>query len=176
MIHIYTKTEEELREEQSLYDFGARVAKGIPRKACPTYLMKRTGERVDTWDLTEEEILGIIEADVADWKDPNGTYKTNGIQELASFKLFKTLKDSWTPSYEAILRIYEMEQKYGHIMMDILGSIDKRDTGTTISAIVYFQKETAGDFTPATREEIMAVVQQLAVNEKKKKHKASLHQ
>ena len=175
MIHIYTKTEEELNEEQSLYDFGARVAKGIPRKACPTYLIRTNGERVDTWDLTEDEILGIIEADVADFKDPKGTYKANGINELASFKLFRTLKDRWTPSYEAILRIYEMEKKYGHIMMDILGSIDKRDTGTTVSAIVYFQKETAGDYTPATREEIMAVVQQLAINEKKKSQMVGLH-
>ena len=174
MIHIFTKTDKELQEEQSLYNFGAAVAKGIAKKACPTYLKKVDGTRVDTCDLSEEDILGIIEADVDDFQNPQGTYKTQGIDEPNVFKILRLVKDTWTPSYEAVLRIMQMEQKYGHIMMDILGSADKRNTRTQASTIAYFQKETAGDYTPVTREEMMAVVQQMADNEKRKKQNASL--
>ena len=174
MIHIYTKTDKELQEEQSLYNFGAAVCKGVAKTACLTYLKKVDGTRVDTCDLTEEEILGIIEADVADFKNPQGTYKTQGIDEPNVFKILRLVKYTWTPSYEAVLRIMQMEQKYGHIMMDILGSVDKRDIRTQASTIAYFQKETAGDYTPVTREELMAVIQQMAANEKRKKQKAGL--
>ncbi len=175
MINIHTKTAQELERENADYRFGAALVKGIPFKACPTYLMKKDGTRVDTKDLTEEQIIGLIESDVRDFNSPQGSYKTTGRSGLDTFKLIEAVRDTWTPSYEALLQIAGMEQQYGHIIADILGSVDKNDVRGKARTIASFQKQSSGDFSQVTIDEIMAIMQQMAYNEKMKKQKSGMH-
>lgn len=174
MINIHTKTAQELDKENADYRFGAALVKGIPFEACPTYLMKRDGTRVDTKDLTEEQIIGLIESDVRDFNSPEGSYKKTGRTGLDTFKLIDAVKDTWTPSYEALLQIAGMEQQYGHIIADIMGSIDKNDVRGKARTIASFQKQSNGDFSQVTTDEIMGIIQQMAYNEQMKKQQSGM--
>lgn len=175
MINIYTKTSEEIEKENADYSFYARLVKGIPLKACPTYLMKKDGIRVETKDLTEEQIVSLIEADVRDYASPDSSYKKSGRSDLDSFKLIDAVKDTWTPSYDALLRIAGMEQQYGHVIVDIIGSVDKNDVRGKARTIASFQKQSSGDFSQVTNDEMIAVIQQMAYNEQMKKQQSGMN-
>lgn len=168
MITIYQKTQKEIEEEKGLYTWAAREVKGIPKAVCPTYLMKKDGTKVDTSNLTEDQIMAIIAQDVQDFSSPTGSYKTTGNSHLSSFDLIKVTENSWTPSTDAILQTYAMEQTYGHIMADLRGSMDKRDIVGKARTIAKFQKESNGDFEQPTKEEVVAIIQQMSYNEKMK--------
>ncbi len=169
MIKIFYKTKEELEEENGLYHWAAIEVKGIPKVACPTYLIKNDGTKVDTTDLTEEEIMAIIEQDVKDFSSPIGSYKTTGNNHLDSFDLIDATKNSWTPSVDAILQTYHMEKTYGHIMADIRGAMDKNNIVDKAQTIAKFLKEANGYFEPTTKEETIITLQQMSYNEKMKK-------
>ena len=169
MINIYKKNSNELAEEQSLYDFGAHIAKGIANKACETYLIKKDGTKVDTRDLTEEEILNLIELDLRDFLSPQGSYKTSNRPGLDTFKLLDTLENVWNPSYDAMLRLYGMQNQYGSIVTDLIGTIDKKGIRNLAQTIATFQKESNGDFSDVSLEEVITVIEQLSYNEQMRK-------
>ena len=158
MINIHTKIAQELERENADYRFGDALVKEITFKVFPTYLMKKDGTRVDTKDLTEEQILGLIESDVRDFSSSQGSYKTTWMSGLDTFKLIEAVRDTWTPSYEALLQIVGMEQQYGHIIADIMGSVDKNNVGGKARTIASFQKQSNGDFSQVTTDEIMAIM------------------
>ena len=168
MITIFQKTQKEIEEERGLYIWAAREGKGIPKAVCPTYLMKKDGTKVDTSDLTEEQIMAIIAKDVQEFSSPTGPYKTTGNNHLSSFDLIKATENSWIPSVDAILQTYAMEQTYGHIMADLRGAIDKCDIVGKARTIAKFQKESNGDVEQPTTDEIVSVIQQMSYNEKMK--------
>ena len=169
MIKIFYKTKEELETENGLYRWAATEVKGIPKVACPTYLVKKDGTKVDTSDLTEEEIMALITQDVKDFESSNGSYKTNAKNHLDSFDLIKVTEKSWTPSVDAILQTYYMENTYGHIMADIRGTMDQNNIVDKAQTIAKFLKESNGNFEPTTKEETIVTLQQMSYNEKIKK-------
>ena len=169
MINIYTKSSEEIEKEKIDDMFFSKAVRGIPTGVCPTYLMKRDGTRVDTRDLTEEQIIGLIESDIMDFSSPEGSYKKTGKSLPDTFKLIDIVKDTWTPSYDAILKIAGMEQQYGHIIADIMGAVDKKGVRYEARTIASFQKQSSGDFSQVTNDEVMSIIQQMAYNEKMRK-------
>lgn len=164
MINIYTKSKEEVEKQQADYNFGAQIAKGIPFKACSTYLMKKDGTKVDTKDLSENDIMTLIALDL---RDPNSKGKD-------VFKLLKVVGEQWTPSLDAILQLYQMETVYGHIMRDIMGSIGI-NAFSDARTIAKFQKESAGDFSPIETADEIAVIQQMKQNQEAKKRTQGMH-
>lgn len=165
MINIYTKTAKEIEKENNEYRYGAALVKGTPRKACPTYLMRSNGERVDTRDLTEGQIMRLIENDVKDYQSPNGSYKKGNKKDLDTFQLLKVIEKTWRPSYDALYQLCKMDYKYGHIMMDILGVADTRNFRHDAHAIAKFQKECNNDFSDVTIPEMLGIMQQMSYNE-----------
>lgn len=166
MVTIFQKTQKEIEEERRLYSWAAHEVKGIPKAVCPTYLRKKDGTKVDTSDLTEEQIMAIIDRDVQEYISPTGPYRTTGNSHLVSFDLLKATENSWIPSIDAILQTYAMEQVYGHIMADLRGGMDKRGIVDKARIIAKFQKESSGDFNPPSKDEIVAIIQQMSYNEK----------
>ena len=154
MIYIYTKTKKEIEKEQVLNNCGAQIAKGVPNQVCPTYVIAKNGFRVDTCDLSSDDIIALITDDL---KDP----ETRGAH---AFKLLKVLRGSWKPTYDDVIKLYQLLSKYGHIIRDIMGTLDLnivRDAYT----IARFQKQTSGDFTGVTAEDELAVIRQMKQNE-----------
>ena len=168
MIKIYQKTQKEIEKETSLDAWLAREVKGKPKRVCPTYLVMKDGTKIDTADLTEEQIMAIIDEDVQDFLSPTGSYRTHN--HLYSFDLIKATERSWIPSADAILQTYAMEQTYGHIMADLRGVINIQSNNVVGKAetIARFQKESNGDFEPPTTNEIVSIIQQMSYNEKAK--------
>ena len=169
MINIRQKTANELRDEESLYKFGAAVAHGIPKTVCPTYLVKRDGTRIDTWDLTEEQILGLIEIDLVDYTSPRGNYRKDDRTDLDAFKLADVLKGKYVPSVAATLKLSQLELQYGHIVRDLIGTIGAMPTLDKARTVATFLKESNGEFEPATPEEIISILDQMVANEELKK-------
>lgn len=168
MITIYQKTRKEIDEERGLYAWAAHEIKGESKTVCPTYLMKKNGTKIDTSDLTEDQIMAIIAQDVQDFFSPTGSYKTTGNNHLSSFDLIDVTKNSWNPSINAILQTYTMEQTYGHTMADLRGYMDKQNIVGKANTIAKFQKESNGDFGLPTEKEVIAIIQQMDYNEKMK--------
>lgn len=169
MINIIKKTEQEINEEQNLYKMGANIADGIVKKVCPTYLIKNDGTKVNTYDLNEEQILGLIQNDLIDYTSTQGTYKTTGRTDLDAIKLAENLKGHYTPSINATLRLTQLEQKFGHIVKDVMGSFGALEHFNKARIIAKFQKDCANDFTQVQQEEIVEVLEQMAINEEKKR-------
>lgn len=166
MIKIMQKTQAEIEKEEADYRLGAALAKGVPMKVCKTYLTKRDGTKVETRDLTENQILVLIYNDLLDFLYPQGSYKTTGRTDLDSFKLITILKEhGYTPSVNAVLQLTQMEQQFGHIVMDIIGSFGTAHFSEA-RIIAKFQKESAGDYSQVQNSEIIAVLKQMEINEK----------
>lgn len=168
MVTIYRKTEQEKLEEKGLNTWAAREVKGVPKAVCPTYLIRKDGTRVDTSDLTEEQIMSIINNDVKEFVSANKSNLPASSSHLSSFDLIEATKDSWTPSIYAILQTYSMQQVYGSIMADIRGCMDRQNVVDKARLIAQFQKESVGDFGIPTEEEVIEVLQQMGYNEKMK--------
>lgn len=173
MINVRTKTTKEIEEQESLYRFGAAVAKGIPMTVCKTYLMKKDGTKVDTRDLSEQEILGLIANDLKDYSNPNGTYKTNPRTGVDSFKLADAIRDTYTPSIDATIQLYQMKEVYGHIVADLMGSLGSYKISDKAETIARFNKESNGDFSPVETQELISVLQQMSYNEQMRKQQSS---
>lgn len=170
MIKIMQKTQAEIEQEEEKYRMYASLVKGLPIKVCKTYLTKRDGTKVETRDLTEKQILILIYNDLLDFSYPQGSYKTTGRTDLDSFKLITILKEhGYTPSVNAVLQLTQMEQQFGHIVMDIMGSFGTAHFSEA-RIIAKFQKESAGDYSQVQNSEIIAVLKQMEINEKNKKN------
>ena len=154
MINIRQKTQAEMNEEEGLYRFAAAVVHGLPKSVCPTYLIGRDGRKVNTNDLTEDQILELIQIDLIDYVSPQGSYKRTGKTDLDSFKLANVLKGHYIPSLNAALQMLIWEQQYGHIVTDLMGSI--------------------GTLAYRDRAKIIAVIEQMIINEQAKKNASSM--
>ena len=168
MINIYVKSKEEIAKQDRNYAMGATLAgsRAVKLTVCPTYLLKKDGTRVDTRDLTEQEILLLIANDLQDFTNPQGRYTKSqkAIGALDAFKLSKALGENYRPSYNVLIQLLQMEAVYGHIVMDLIGSLNGGDTISKAKAIASFNKETANDFGEVDNYDLIAVIQQMQIN------------
>lgn len=150
MIMIYNKTAKDIAEEQALYDFGAQVVKGTPKRVCPTFVIIKGGARVDTCDLTARDIVSLISDDL---KDP----KSNGAD---ASKLLRLLQTTWKPTYDDVLQLYQLENVSRSTIRDIMGTLRIKIVEDAYT-IARFQKDSMGDFRPVTNEDEIAIIEQM---------------
>ena len=162
MIKIYNKTKDEIREEEGLYKFAAALVDGIPFKVCSTYVIVK-GERVDTKDIAEPEIVSLILNDLEDWHSNDGSYSIKP-RSLDSFLFIEALRGYYKPSYSAVYQIGMMEDRYGSIVRDVLGALDKNDTINKATLISNYLKQCNGDFSPSSKDEVFSVIKQMDIN------------
>ena len=169
MIKIYQKTQKELQEEESLNAFANAVVRGTKEEVCPTYVILN-GEKKDTWNLTEEDVFSLVIHDVDDFSRDSISYnKRRGKPGIDSFDLFNVLSKNFKLSPKGNIYFLELEKRYGHIMIDLLGGLTKMETMNQARIIAKFQKETNGDFSYVTADEIQSIIEQMALNEKNRK-------
>lgn len=170
MIKIYSKTQEELKEEQATNDWAVREVKGsITKKACPTYLVQNDGTKVDSYNLTEKDVLTLINYDLKDFCNENGSYKKNNRTGLDTFKLLDTLSEDFKFSHQGIITLMQMETAYGSIAKDVVPVADKDNLRGSAKEIATYIKQSNGDFSETTNEETIEVLQQMQINEMNKK-------
>ena len=58
------KTQEEIDQERNQDRFYARTVKGQPKDICPMTVTLRTGKTIEVWDLEEDKILSLVDANM----------------------------------------------------------------------------------------------------------------
>lgn len=173
MIDIKNKTPDEIMAEKRLQYWAPHKGEKPEEKICKTYLIRKDGTRVNTNSLNENEILSLIEDDIKDYNATNGSYKINGNNYLDSFKLLELIGNSYTPSCNGILQLYQMKQQYGDIVTSVMNVLDDKFTSKA-RIIAEYQKECNGDFSPINDDDIIPIIQQMNINKMTKEKQSSI--
>lgn len=171
MIKVFTKTKDELEEQQNLYNFGAAVAHGIRKEACPYYVVNKNNEKYDINELTADQILGFCRDAVSQNDKAFATNKmSSAIKE--AFKLMKLLNDKYDYQFKLKDMKKVIELMYGDHNSSWFQDLLKPSCANKIERIVdvaSFIKETKGDFAKPTKEDLLKVTDQMIINEQKRK-------
>ena len=164
MINVYEKTEKEIENEAADYRWAASMVKGVPRRVCPTYLKKKDGTRVDTWDLTESEIISLFSRELAQ----NGKSLDPSV---GSF--IKSLPKNLKFSLDGVLEFLNLESKYGSVAADLMVSFCI-ETLNSARVIAKFNKECNGDYSNVIDQDLVAIVSQMKQNELNRNRQSSI--
>ncbi len=106
---IYRKSDEEIQKKKVEQLYYARLVKGIPSPVCEYFVVHKTKGVIDIWDLSTEDIVKFIISN----KNNNG------------FDILKYCNsDQMINDYSTLQSILDMEQQHGHIIRDIVGSMN----------------------------------------------------
>ena len=168
MITVFQKNEQEIMQERfyhhMLHDHSQRV--------CPTYVhRKSTGEKVDTSDLTEDELIAIIKDDIQDYASQNGSYgpfQNPNRRKPDVFNLAQALQNRTYSDY-FLFQLFQLSLQDGyHMVSDIIGALGLNQRLMEVKAITKFQKECCGDFHGYTTEDELQVLIQMVQNKRNK--------
>lgn len=144
---IYRKTDSQIEKEKSEQKYYARLVKGVPNLVCEYYVAHKTKGNVNVWNLTTEEIVEYILAN----KHNNG------------FEILKYCKqEQMINNYSTLQKIMQMEAKHGHIIRDIIGSMQGNRLYNTAQTIVAYKSKIKGQNVETDK-----IINNLANNEKK---------
>ena len=130
-------------------------------KACPLVIEFMDGERVDVWDLNEEEVLDLVELNVVN----AGSKLTFSEEDLnKAFKVLKCWKEKHkTVSSNFVKEYYKLKEKYKHnpkqheYVRDMLNPI-VFETVDLASKIAKFNKGKNNDFTAVTQTDVLDIM------------------
>ena len=171
MITVFQKNEQEIIQER----FYRHILNDPSQQICPTYLQRKsTGEKVDTSDLTEDELIAIIKADIQDYSTQNGSYgsfQNPNRRKPDVFNLAHALQNRTYSDY-FLFQLFQLSLQDGyHMISDIIGALGLNQRLFEVKAIAKFQKECSGDFRGYTTEDMLQVLMQMVQNEKNKLQK-----
>ena len=172
MLKVFLKTDKEIEEEENWYRFGAAIAKGIPMKVCPYYLVRKNGEKVNVSDLSEKDIYSFYaQALETAYKDKKNSSKNDALAE--AFKLTDALiKTDYSPSYEGLRYAFELMENDDKTISSWSQDLIKPLASNKIdyvNVIATYLQESKGNFEGPTKEQKLQVVNQLEKNAKNKK-------
>ncbi len=145
----------------------------IIKQVYSTYVVINNEKR-NTRDLTEEEILALIENDIEEYMQDMEAYskkKGNGL--LGTFDLLANLPSDFKLSAKGVLYLLKLEKKFGHIVVGVLNGLTNMELINQAMIIAKFLKETSGNFSDITLDDIYLVIEQMVVNDEKKQNKTS---
>lgn len=126
---IYRKTDEEIERLQAEHRFGAMLVHGIPSPVCEYFVTHKKRGNVDVWSLSTEDIVGYL------------------IQHAheEGFKLLEYCQpEQMIHDYETLQSILSLEEKYGHMIKDIVGSMDTKRLYNDAQTVALYQKRIEG--------------------------------
>ncbi len=110
--------------------------------------------------LYEGQILRLIKEDLASDR--------LGRDSMLLIERFLSYRNDFILSLQGNLILLDLEKVYGHPVMDILGVLSRNRIRDTAYEIARFNKETNGDYSIPTLDEIRNVVRQMVANKRKK--------
>ena len=126
---IYRKSDAELEKLRSEAKFGAMLVHGIPTPVCEYFVTSKKRGNVDVWDLSAEDIAGYL------------------IQHAKEegFKLLEYCQpEQMIGDYATLQSILNLEEKHGHMIRDIVGSMDRKHLYNDAQTIALYQKRVEG--------------------------------
>ena len=132
-------------------------------KACPLVIEFMDGERVDVWDLSEEEILGLVGLNVA---NTCSKFTFNEEELKNAFKILKCWKEKHNIVSRAFVQeYYHLKDRYKHnpkqqeYVRDMLNPI-VFETVDLASKIAKFNKGKNNDFSAVTQSDILDIIEE----------------
>ena len=177
---VMQKTKEEISREESYLMMSANPFRDenspIKRDFCNTYLCTRSGEKLDTNQFTEQQVLKLISQDLSAYFKDRKNYAMQTQQEsIFSYDLVDALKEHWNPSCGAIFRLKEAEintekrnEDLSFVLKDLISRIDKNGIVQKAEAIAQFNQQSRGEQGSVSKEEVLRVLDQMVNNEQNK--------
>lgn len=126
---IYRKSDEEIEKLKAEQKFGAKLVKGIPLPVCEYFVTHKKRGNIDVWSLSTEDIVAYL--------------IKNGREE--GFKLLEYCQpEQMIGDYATLQSILSLEEKHGHIIRDIVGSMDRKYLYNDAQTIALYQKRVEG--------------------------------
>ena len=126
---IYKKSDAEIEKLRAEHKFGAMLVHGIPTPVCEYFVTSKKRGNVDVWSLSTEDIVGYL------------------IQHAKEegFKLLEYCQpEQMIGDYATLQSILGLEDQYGHMIMDIIGSMDRKRLYNDAQTIALYQKRVEG--------------------------------
>ena len=176
---VMRKTKEEIGREESYLMRSADPFRDenspIKRDFCSTSLSTRSGEKLDTNQFTEQQVLKLISQDLSAYFKDRKKYAMQTQQEsIFSYDLVDALKEHWNPSCGAIFRLKEAEintekrnEDLSFVLKDLISRIDKNGIVQKAEVIAQFNQQSRGEQGSVSKEEVLRVLEQMATHEEK---------
>lgn len=126
---IYRKSDEEIEKLRAEQRFGAALVKGIPLPVCEYFVTSKKRGNVDVWSLSAEDIAGYLIQHA----------KEEGFKLLEYCQPEQMISD-----YSTLQSILSLEEKHGHMIRDIVGSMDRKHLYNDAQTIALYQKRVEG--------------------------------
>lgn len=126
---IYRKTDAEIEKLRAEQRFGAALVKGIPLPVCEYFVTSKKRGNVDVWSLSAEDIAGYLIQHA----------KEEGFKLLEYCQPEQMISD-----YTTLQSILSKEEQYGHIIKDIVGSMDRKYLYNDAQTIALYLKRVEG--------------------------------
>ena len=175
---VMRKTKEEIGREESYLISSAELFRDenspIKRDFCSTYLCTRNGEKLDTNQFTEQQVLKLISQDLSAYLTDKKNYAMQQ-KTIFSYDLVNALKNHWNPSCRAIHRLEEAlinaeSKNNGELavhLKELISRIDKNKIIEKAEAVAIANAQGCGEHGLVSKEDICRVLDQMATHEEK---------
>lgn len=175
---VMQKTKEEISREESYLMMSADPFRDenspIKRDFCSTYLCTRSGEKLDTNQFTEQQVLKLISQDLSAYLTDKKNYAMQQ-KTIFSYDLVNALKNHWNPSCRAIHRLEEAlinaeSKNNGELavhLKELISRIDKNKIIEKAEAVAIANAQGYGEHGLVSKEDICRVLDQMATHEEK---------
>ena len=159
---LIERTQKEIDEIREEDQFWAKRVKGTAdRDICPLVVEMGNGKRVDVWDLTEQDIINLVKANVQEMT-ANGP--TDKIGNENSFKVLKCWKEkNKTVSVDFVSMFYKLRDSQKGAKREVVRDMmNPLVYGVVAKAteIAIFTKGLNNDFSPVTDSQIVQVLKE----------------
>lgn len=175
---VMQKTKEEIARVESYLMMSADPFRDenspIKRGFCSTYLCTRSGEKLDTNQFTEQQVLKLISQDLSAYLTDKKNYAMQQ-KSIFSYDLVNALKKHWNPSCRAIHRLEEAlinaeSKNNGELavhLKELISRIDKNKIIEKAEAVAIANAQGCGEHGLVSKEDICRVLDQMATHEEK---------
>lgn len=164
MFAIYEKTEEEINLERAL---------DVKKKyICPYSIPVFYNEEIvylDTYDLTDDQILSLIQQDILEFVNPFGFYARMGIKTPMLFDLIRSLRPNYYPSTNMVLQLALMETLLGNVITRIMRKLNCGQKLTKAKRLARKLKTDNNDTGEITPQDIIEALQMMFAEEQEKR-------
>lgn len=158
------KSQKEIDAIKNQLHFYAQRVKGVADTSniCPLRVVLANGQKVDTWNLTEQDIINLVKANAKEMTPNNGS-----LDKVGTANTFKVLK-SWqekhpTVSGDFVSIFYQLRDSFNGAQREVVRDMLTPLINETVEKAkinAKFLKGTKNNFKPVTEKEIVAVIKE----------------
>ncbi|MBQ8614984.1 MAG: hypothetical protein IJ415_00215 [Clostridia bacterium] len=159
---LIEKTQKEIDAIIEERQFYAKRVSGTPdTEVCPLTVVMGNGQKVDTWALTEQNIIDLINANVKEMTDIGPKDKSGTAN---SFKILKSWQEkNQTVSADFVSMFYQLRDLHKGAKREVVRDMMTPLVCQTVEQAeknAKFLKGTRDDFSPVTEKQIIQAIKE----------------